>query len=233
MNGPDRRRGDDRELYRLDRLLTLLDGVFAISMTLLVLDVRIPDDVPDTAAGFNGALGHLLGRLGVFVAAFLITSRFWMLSHRQLAGLTAVDRGVGERTILFLAGITTLPVATGVLFRYSDVPGAVTFAAVVLALTGALAGRLWWYASSPKRDLMEVEARDRHVMMLRMVLVVVTYLLAIPLAYLLPADHAGLAPLPWLLLIVLDPLTTRLHRLLNRAGWSTSTAGRRVTGRDE
>jgi uncharacterized membrane protein len=218
MSRRDRRHGDGREQYRPDRLLTLVDGVFAISMTLLVLDVRIPDDVPDTVAGFDSALGNLLGRLGVFVAAFLITSRFWILSHRQMAGLTAVDRGVAERTILFLAGITTLPVATGVLFRYGDVPAAVTFAAVVLAVTGVLAGRLWWYASSPKRDLMEVDSEDRRTMMLRMVLVVLAYLLAIPLAYLLPADQVGYAPLAWLPLIVIDPLATRLYRLRPRRG---------------
>jgi hypothetical protein len=66
----DRRRGR----YRPERLLTLVDGVFAISMTLLVLDVRVPDDVPDTAAAFGDNVGVLLGRLGVFVAAFLITA---------------------------------------------------------------------------------------------------------------------------------------------------------------
>jgi uncharacterized membrane protein len=70
--------------YGVGRLLTLVDGVFAISMTLLALDVRVPDEVPDTAAGFTSALGPLLGRVGVFVAAFVITSRFWLINHRYL-----------------------------------------------------------------------------------------------------------------------------------------------------
>src|SRR3954447_22976161 len=88
----DRRRGR----YRPELLLTLVDGVFAISMTLLVLDVRVPDDVPDTAAAFGDNVGVLLGRLGVFVAAFLITSRFWLVHHRQMSVLDAVDVGVLE-----------------------------------------------------------------------------------------------------------------------------------------
>src|SRR5689334_17505924 len=127
----------------------LVDGVFAISMTLLALDVRIPDEVDETAAGFAENAPHLLGRFLVFVVAFLITSRFWIVNHRQMATLHHVDSGVIQRTVLFLAGITSLPVATGVLFRFGGVPHAVAFAALVLAATAALSLRLWRYVSDP------------------------------------------------------------------------------------
>ena len=200
--------------YGVGRLLTLVDGVFAISMTLLALDVRIPDTIPDTSAGFADAVRPLLGRMGVFVAAFVITSRFWLINHRYFAGLRRVDRGLLQRSILFLAAITTLPVATGVLFRYGAVPGAVTFAAVVLALTSALSGRLGWYVSSPVRDLATVDAEDRRRGLLRTVLVVVVYLLAIPIAYAVPPRAVAYAPLVWFLLAVVDRasawLTARL-----------------------
>lgn len=210
----DRRHGR----YRPERLLTLVDGVFAISMTLLVLDVRVPDDVPDTPAAFAENADVLLGRLGVFVAAFLITSRFWLVHHRQMSLLEAVDVGVLERTILFLAAITSLPVATGVVFRFGDVPAAVTFASVVLAVTAALSARLWWYLSSPDRRLAHVAPDDRRRTMLRSVLVVVVYLLAVPIAYALPAGAVGLAPLAWLVLAVVDPIT----------GWLDARLGRRA-----
>jgi uncharacterized membrane protein len=152
----DRRRG----LYAPERLLTLVDGVFAISMTLLVLDVRVPDNV----------------------------------ATRQ----------------------TSLPVATGVLFRFGNVPAAVTFAAVVLAVTGAANARLWWYVSSPDRRLAEVDDDARRETMVRMVLVVVVYLLTIPAAYLLPGRAVAYVPLVWFLLVGVDPLAHRLHLLLLR-----------------
>src|SRR4051794_1595018 len=194
----------------------LVDGVFAISMTLLVLDVRVPDDVPDTATAFDEALGPLLGRLGVFIAAFVITSRFWLVSHRQMSVLRVVDYGVAQRAILFLAGITSLPVATGVLFRFGHVPAAITFAALVLAVTGALSARLWWYISSPQRPLADVDEDTRHETMIRSILVVVVYLLAVPAAYVVPRDAVGLVPLVWLVLAAVDPLAHRLHLLLRR-----------------
>lgn len=198
---------EPRASYGVGRLLTLIDGVFAISMTLLALDVRIPDAPADTAAYFRHELGPFLGKLGVFVAAFVITSRFWLVSHRQMATLRAVDAGVLQRAVLFLAGITTIPVATGVLFRFGDVPGAVTFAALVLAVTSALSGRLWWYVSSPARGLADVGGDDRRRGALRMLLVVVVYLLAIPLAYAVPRGAVGYTPFVWLLLAAVDPAT--------------------------
>jgi uncharacterized membrane protein len=214
----DRTRGR----YRPERLLTLVDGVFAISMTLLALDVRIPDNVPDSAAGFHANVGVLLGRLGVFVAAFVIASRFWLVHHRQMSALEAVDIGLIERTVLFLAAITSLPVATGVLFRFGDVPGAVTLAAAVLAVTAALSARLWWYMSSPGRGLAHIHLDERQRVLLRSILVVVVYLLAIPLAYAVPAGAVALTPLVWLVLVAVDPLTARLYawfaRRRRRAG---------------
>jgi uncharacterized membrane protein len=185
-------------------------------MTLLVLDVRVPDEVPDTAAGFGAALGPLLGRLGVFVAAFIITSRFWLVSHRQMSVLRAVDHRVAQHTIFFLAAITSLPVATGVLFRFGNVPAAVTFAAVVLAVTGTANASLWWYVSSPDRRLAEVDQHTRRETMVRMVLVVVVYLLTIPAAYLLPRPAVAFVPLVWFVLVGVDPLAHRLYLLLQR-----------------
>jgi uncharacterized membrane protein len=206
----------ERGRYRPERLMMLVDGVFAISMTLLVLDVRVPDAVPDAAAAFAQNAGVLFGRLGVFVAAFLITSRFWLVHHRQMAVLEVVDVGVLERTILFLAAITSLPVATGVLFRFGDVPAAVAFAAVVLAVTAALSARLWWYLSSPERGLAHIGRDDRHRIMLRSMIVVVVYLLALPLAYALPPRLVAYTPLVWLVLVAIDPLTARLYDRFGR-----------------
>jgi uncharacterized membrane protein len=198
------------------RLLALTDGVFAIAMTLLALDVRFPESVPETSAGFAGAAGAFFGRFGVFFVAFLITSRFWLTSHRHLARLRRTDDGVLRRSVLFLFGICSLPVATSVLFRFGGVPWAVAFAAGVLALTAALSARLWWYLSSPARDLADVPRGERDATLVRQVLVVVAYALAAPLAFVLPDGRTGYATLVWALLAVVDPVTARVHPALVR-----------------
>lgn len=220
MRGGRTEQPEDGELTRHapERLLMLADGVFAISMTLLVIDVGIHEDVPVTAAGFAEALPGLLTRLGIFVAAFMITSRFWLVNHKQMARLHHVDDGVLGMTVLFLASITALPVATGVLFTFGAYRGAVTFAACVLTVAALLGARLWWYMSSPKHGLMDIDPDDRRHMMVRSVLVAVIYALAVPVAWLLPDGKAWGATFAWFLLALVDPLGDRLNRALRRRG---------------
>jgi uncharacterized membrane protein len=207
-------------LHAPHRLFALADGIFAISMTLLALDVRIPETVPDTRAGFVDAFGEFFGQFGIFVVAFLIAGRFWMSNHRNMAGLRAVDTGVLQRTVLFLVGVSALPVATSVLFRFGAVPHAVTFASVLLALTTLMSARLWWYISDPARGLSDVSAEVRTSTMLRSLFTTIVYLLAIPIAYLLPQSETdsrtAWATLIWLLLILDGQFSGLVLRLRGR-----------------
>lgn len=200
------------------RLFALADGVFAISMTLLALDVRIPDDIPNTAAGFADGASGLYRQYGIFLLAFFITARFWLSNHRMLARLHHVDDGVLDRTVMFLAGICSLPVATTLLFRFGDSPRAVTCAAVLLAVTSELSARLWWYISDPERDLLDIDRAGRRRMLWKLAYNTAILLLAIPVAYLLPqvSDlQSAWAPVVWLLLPVdgwVSKLVVRLRR---------------------
>jgi uncharacterized membrane protein len=195
---------DEAALSSPHRLFALADGVFAISMTLLALDVRIDNGVPETTAGFRSAAADFYGQFGVFFAAFMIASRFWLSNHRIMSHLDSVDNGVLQRTVLFLAGISSLPVATAVLFRFGSVPEAVAFAGGLLALTTLLSGRLWWYLSNPKRRLSRVDPATRLPFLVRLLVNVAIFLLAIPVAFLLPhvgrQSNVSYALLIWLLL---------------------------------
>jgi uncharacterized membrane protein len=202
------------------RLFALADGVFAISMTLLALDVRIPEDVPETVEAFNAAAGELYVNFGIFVLAFVITGRFWLRSHRMMADLHTVDGGVLERSISFLAGICSLPVATAVLFRFGSVPQAVAFASLLLAATSLLSGRLWWYLTRPDRKLSSTDPAARLPGLLAALWSTGVFLLAIPIAYLIAgvAGHEQVAysTLVWLLLLFDGVFTRVVLRLLRR-----------------
>lgn len=215
-------------LHDPGRLLALTDGIFAISMTLLALEVRFPESVPETTAAYARAAPQFYGRVGVFFVAFLIASRFWLGSHQAFRRLRTVDQGVLERSILFLFGICTIPVATSVLFQFGSLPAAVTFASVVLAGTAALSARLWWYLSSPTRDLADVDQDEREVAMVRLILITSAYLLTIPVAYALPANRVGWAPIIWVVFTVIDQVAVALHSRLTRWRERRATGGPRV-----
>jgi uncharacterized membrane protein len=204
------------------RLFGLADGVFAISMTLLALDVRIADDLPDDSAGFHHGAADFYYQYGIFAVAFAITGRFWIANHAMLARLEHVDRGLLERVVPFLFGICSLPVATSLLVRFGSTPEAVSVAAGLLAVTSLLSARIWWYISDPARDLSDendpVTRLDRLLGSLWNALVFVA---AIPLAHLLP--HAGWLPhrfqssawatLIWITLLLDDRFVTLItHR---------------------
>jgi uncharacterized membrane protein len=202
--------GDDedgpRGLNSPNRLFALTDGVFAIAMTLLALDVRMPDDVKETVSSYGGAAHAFYGDYGVFIIAFVITGRLWLVNHKMMSQLVTVDDGVLQRTISFLAGISSIPVATAILFRFGSIPQAVAFASLILALTTLLSARLGWYLSDPERGLSRVDPAMRLPNLLRLIWGAVIFLLAIPIAYLLyalthaPHGHVAYAMLSWLLI---------------------------------
>jgi uncharacterized membrane protein len=198
------------------RVFALADGIFAISMTLLALDVRVPEEVTH-AVEFNDHAGAFFGKFGIFVLAFLIAARFWMVNHTMMAPLRKVDAGLLNRLVSYLLGICSLPVATTLLFRFGSQPRAVSFAALVLSGTSLLASRLWWYLSDPQRGLSQVDRVRRVETMIRALYSTAVFALAVPVAYLLRHssvdDHSSSwATLVWLLLL----LDQRFMQLVRR-----------------
>src|SRR5690349_20845375 len=61
-----------------DRVLFFSDAVFAIAITLLVVDLRVPNLVPDAAQEISNSTGRILS----FVISFLVIGLFWMGHHR-------------------------------------------------------------------------------------------------------------------------------------------------------
>ena len=96
------------------RLFGLTDGIFAISITLRALDVRVPDGLADGVEGFREGRGELYGRFGVFLLAFWIATRFWLSNHAAMAHVHHVDRGYPN----FVADLAAL----GVEVERADVP---------------------------------------------------------------------------------------------------------------
>jgi len=112
----------------LDRLAALSDGVFAVAMTLLVLDLKAPSapkrvQRPIWAGGGGGserALSHpllhtLAPRLLPYVMSFLTLGIFWVGQQTQLQSFTRSARGLTWIHLSFLLAVTLLPFSTGLL----------------------------------------------------------------------------------------------------------------------
>jgi uncharacterized membrane protein len=110
----------------LDRLAALSDGVFAVAMTLLVLDLKAPS-VPKrvqqpiwSGGGSEHALLHGLShdvapRLLPYAMSFLTLGIFWVGQQSQLESFTRSTRALTWIHLTFLLGVTLMPFSTGLL----------------------------------------------------------------------------------------------------------------------
>lgn len=101
------------------RLEMLCDGVFAIAMTLLVLELK-PPDLPRHAA--SAEILHALREHGMafvgFVLSFLLAGQFWILHHVSFNYLRQANRTLAMLTIPFLMFVSLLPFSTSMLTSF-------------------------------------------------------------------------------------------------------------------
>ena len=103
----------------LDRLAALSDGIFAVAMTLLVLDLRVP---AREAHGSETALWHALTGLGpqflTYFMSFLTLGIFWLGQQAQLSQFERGDRRLAWIHVAFLCAVALMPFSTSLLAEF-------------------------------------------------------------------------------------------------------------------
>lgn len=101
------------------RLEALTDGVFAIAMVLLVLQVPVPVlEEPVTGEAMLAAITAILPTVASFAVSFLILGTLWVAHHRQSRLIREPDMALAWSTIFFLLCVAFVPFATALLARY-------------------------------------------------------------------------------------------------------------------
>ncbi|MET7436257.1 TMEM175 family protein [Streptomyces sp. NPDC004082] len=118
------------------RLITLSDGIYAIAMTLLVINVAVPAHLDDAA--FHKALSDALPNLGAFALSFTLIAGFWRDHRRILTALPSETAMVTRLTLLGLGLVALLPFPTGLLAEYASQPEAVALYAGAMAAIHAV-----------------------------------------------------------------------------------------------
>jgi uncharacterized membrane protein len=117
----------------LGRIAAFTDGVMAVAITLLVLNVEVPHLTKGEDLGT--ALVDLLPSLGAYALAFALVGRFWVIHHNLFETLRGFDRTLMTLNLLFLALIVLVPFSAELYDRYTSRP----LAAAVLGATLGLA----------------------------------------------------------------------------------------------
>jgi uncharacterized membrane protein len=126
-----------------ERVVTLSDGVFAIVVTILVLDISVADGLSERS--LSQVLEELRPTLLAWVVSFLIAGMFWV-AHRDLfSRVRSVDRNLVWLNLLFLLPVSLIPFAASMLGKYPDEPIAVHLYGVVMIVTTVMRTFLYWY----------------------------------------------------------------------------------------
>lgn len=141
------RRTYGRESVEFARTLTFTDGLFAIAMTLLVVDLAVPT-LSDT-----GSVHELADKLNddsakfiSFFISFAVIGRYWFAHHTYFSALARIDRGLIGLNLLYLAFIAFLPFPTALLGEYFENPLSIAIYAVNVALVSGMEVVLFSYA---------------------------------------------------------------------------------------
>ena len=125
--------------------MTFTDGVFAIIITILVLDIRVPSDLD--GASLRSALGDVGPTLVAWIISFLLTGMFWVWHRDVFAGVREINRDVVWLNLLFLVPVSLIPFAASVMGEYDRSPIALHLYGAVLIAVSIMRAALFRYLS--------------------------------------------------------------------------------------
>jgi uncharacterized membrane protein len=192
-----RREGNEIEF---GRIVAFSDGVFAIAITLLVLNLQIPSHLPHHEVGHE--LWEQRENLLAFAISFAVVGRFWVVHHRFFGEVNAFDGRLLTLNLLYLGCIALIPFSSEVLGDYGGLTSSVVLYSINLAAV-VLVG-LVMAVDARRAGLTTIDDRAHRETQIRSTYIAGVFLLSIPIAFVAP----GVATLFWLLLF-LDP-TSRL-----------------------
>jgi uncharacterized membrane protein len=195
MHSHDR---SEQERIGLERLIFFSDAVFAIAITVLVLDIHLPPggDIADN----NQLLGMLTGlwpKYFAYILSFWVIGLYWISHHRKFLLIKRFDNRLLRINLLLLMVIAFIPFPTGVMSENGN-RTATIFYALIMALGGLLVFILWWHAAY-HHNLIDAQLGKQFLWQeaASPIATVVIFILSIGLAFL----DGGLVRLCWMLLI--------------------------------
>lgn len=123
------RRREENEI-EFSRMVAFSDGVFAIAITLLVLNLSVPEHIRGDALG--DALWDQRHDLFAYALSFAVIGRFWIVHHRFFADVTGFDGRLLGLNLFYLAWIVLIPFASQVLGDHGGDTDAIVLYAVNL-----------------------------------------------------------------------------------------------------
>jgi uncharacterized membrane protein len=196
--------------FELERVVFFSDAVYAIAITLLALELKVPElEIQNTSELLRGVLAEW-PRFLAFALSFWIIAIYWLAHHRYFRHIMRYDERLIALNFLMLFFLVLIPFTTLVLGEYGDFAGGVWLYAVDMLCLGLSSGWLWHHASAQRRLVRaDMDARLVRHMQLRALTTPLAAVIVILLSFVL----GGYASFGWFLIFPLQALLARRYRV--------------------
>ena len=144
---------EHKKNFQLERLILFSDAVFAIAITLLVIELKIPKMEEITNHALGNALLHTIPHFFSFLMSFMIIGIYWTAHHRMFYYVIDYDGKLLWLNLLFLFFIALMPFSSNIYGVYSGLNNAFFLYVSNISMLALFNYILYGYISKPGRKL--------------------------------------------------------------------------------
>lgn len=153
-------------IYSAERLVTYIDAIFAIALTLLIIEIHLPEATGED--GLLSMLGHEWPKFVSFIISFMIISVVWFNHHTMFHYIKRVDHAMLVMNTLLMLNIIVIPFCSSVLGEFAAEGGTDAKVSALIyggwiTLGGIPFNLIWNYAL--KHDRLLHEGCDRNALL--------------------------------------------------------------------
>lgn len=147
-----------KESFQVERIAFFSDAVFAIAITLLIIEIKVPElhDQFSEQVLINSLL-HMIPRFMGFILSFFVIGIYWLAHHRLFRFVIASSQKLLWYNLFFLLPIVMMPFSTAFMSEYSYYTLSIALGVytINICLAGYFSYRLWNIVANPANGLSE------------------------------------------------------------------------------
>ena len=200
--------------FQLERMILFSDAVFAIAITILVIEIRVPDIPKElvTEQRLLQSLDHLIPKFVGFLISFMIIGLYWQVHHRMFGFVVNYTRRTLWLNLFFLLAVVLMPFSTAFYSEYvlRLLKTPIIVYVVNICFLGFMNFFLWKHLTNPKLNLTEGVTREEDIIFsFRSIAVPLVFIMA---AFVYFFNPVAAAFLPSLLPLLMRIITKRIRR---------------------
>jgi uncharacterized membrane protein len=181
---PTKKKSTPEDSLGLERIVFFSDAVMAIAITLLALDLKLPEiDPVHVMTEVPRQLAALRPTFLTFFISFVVIGIYWISHHRYFTYIKRYDVRLMMFNLIFLFFIICMPFVANLLGRYTSVPVVLILYSLAVAALGTSMALIWWYAAKQHFIADELDAEEVRTINVRLYAAPIMFLLSVPFAF--------------------------------------------------